>query len=77
VTTDIRPGDFANPATNDSLVLNNTGSVIQNNTTPKPASPPKPPKPQNNNTTPQPPPPITPEVPEGPPKTDFEWAIDQ
>jgi hypothetical protein len=36
VTTEVIRGDFATQITPDNLVLNNTGSVIQNNTTPKP-----------------------------------------
>jgi len=78
VQTLITVSDISAQASQDNLVLNSTGGVIQNNTTPAPPPPPAKPKPPpvNNTTPPSPPPPATPAlVPEGAPKSNFDWTI--
>ena len=47
VSTEVIRGDIATQITPDNLVLNNSGAIIQNNTTPKP----KPVEPQKTNST--------------------------
>jgi hypothetical protein len=54
INTELKPGDIsAGTGSNDSLVLNNTGTVVENNTAPKPPPPltPVPPTPAPSNST--------------------------
>jgi hypothetical protein len=39
VSTEVMKGDIANQVTKENLVLNNSGAIIQDNTTPKPVKP--------------------------------------